>query len=211
MQNPRILRFLIENSNDETIKKHAKEKLKFTPLTAQEKSMYQGIVNYKHIPGTGGFGEEIIAEAEDKIQTGGNYTVHNPEFLTGANISICLTKEFMEAVENDRRARWRVSRKVYPPPDGPRARQVCLQRAASRLRKPYQAECSREQSRWPREEAVRLRFHRARVACKTALKLCRLRVCLRSRSVSGAARGSSRPTERQGMHRDEDRRAPDLS
>ena len=51
MQNPRILRFLIENTNDETIKKHAKDKLKFTPLTAQEKAMYQGIVNYKHIPG----------------------------------------------------------------------------------------------------------------------------------------------------------------
>ncbi|MEC1523003.1 vitamin B12-dependent ribonucleotide reductase [Neobacillus niacini] len=101
MQNPRILRFLIENTNDETIKKHAKDKLKLTPLTAQERAMYQGIVNYKHIPGTGGFGEDIIAEAEEKLQTGGNYTVHNPEFLTGANISICLTKEFMEAVEND--------------------------------------------------------------------------------------------------------------
>ncbi|NWQ39996.1 vitamin B12-dependent ribonucleotide reductase [Bacillus sp. EB106-08-02-XG196] len=101
MQNPRILRFLIENTNDETIKKHAKDKLKFTPLTAQEKAMYQGIVNYKHIPGTGGFGEEIIAEAEEKLQTGGNYTVHNSEFLTGANISICLTKEFMDAVEKD--------------------------------------------------------------------------------------------------------------
>jgi ribonucleoside-diphosphate reductase alpha chain len=102
MQNPRILRFLIENTNDETIKKHAKDKLKFTPLTAQEKAMYQGIVNYKQIPGTGGFGEEIIAEAEEKLQTGGNYTVHNSEFLTGANISICLTKEFMDAVEKDR-------------------------------------------------------------------------------------------------------------
>jgi ribonucleoside-diphosphate reductase alpha chain len=101
MQNPRILRFLIENTHDETIKKHAKDKLKLTPLTAQERAMYQGIVNYKHIPGTGGFGEAIIAEAEEKLQTGGNYTVHNPEFLTGANISICLTKEFMEAVEND--------------------------------------------------------------------------------------------------------------
>jgi ribonucleoside-diphosphate reductase alpha chain len=101
MQNPRILRFLIENTNDETIKKHAKDKLKFTPLTPQEKAMYQGIINYKHIPGTGGFGEEVIAEAEEKLQTGGNYTVHNSEFLTGANISICLTKEFMDAVEKD--------------------------------------------------------------------------------------------------------------
>ncbi|WP_026563608.1 vitamin B12-dependent ribonucleotide reductase [Bacillus sp. UNC41MFS5] len=101
MQNPRILRFLIENTNDETIKKLAKDKLKFTPLTPRETAMYQGIVNYKNIQGFGGFDENIIADAEEKLLTGGNYTVHNSEFLTGANISVCLTKEFMEAVEND--------------------------------------------------------------------------------------------------------------
>jgi ribonucleoside-diphosphate reductase alpha chain len=101
MQNPRILRFLIENTNDESIKKHAKDKLKFTPLTLQETAMYQGIVNYKNIPGFGGFDESIIADAEEKLLTGGNYTVHNSEFLTGANISVCLTKEFMDAVETD--------------------------------------------------------------------------------------------------------------
>ncbi|WP_174734155.1 vitamin B12-dependent ribonucleotide reductase [Mesobacillus harenae] len=101
MQNPRILRFLIENTEDETIKKHAKDKLKFTPLTLQEEAMYQGIVNYKGIPGYGGFSKDIIKSAEEKLVTGGNYTVHNSEFLTGANISICLTKEFMDAVEKD--------------------------------------------------------------------------------------------------------------
>lgn len=101
MQNPRILRFLIDNTEDEKIKKLAKDKLKFTPLTEQEKAMYQGIVNYKNIPGYGGFSEDIIAHAEETLETGGTYSVHNPEFLTGANISVCLTKEFMEAVEND--------------------------------------------------------------------------------------------------------------
>jgi ribonucleoside-diphosphate reductase alpha chain len=101
MQNPRILRFLLENTNDEQIKKAAQDKLKFTPLTEQEKAMYQGIINYKHIPGYGGFSEKIIKDAEEKLKTGGTYSVHNPEFLTGANISVCLTKEFMEAVEND--------------------------------------------------------------------------------------------------------------
>jgi ribonucleoside-diphosphate reductase alpha chain len=101
MQNPRILRYLIENTNDEMIKNLASEKLKFTPLTEQEKQMYQGIVNFKHIPGYGGFSEKIIKEAEQKLRDGGNYSVHNPEFLTGANISVCLTKEFMQAVEED--------------------------------------------------------------------------------------------------------------
>lgn len=101
MQNPRILRFLIDNTKDETIKKHAKDKLKFKPLTLQETAMYQGIVNYKNIPGFGGFDEKIIADAEEKLEIGGHFSVHNPEFLTGANISVCLTKEFMEAVEAD--------------------------------------------------------------------------------------------------------------
>ncbi|MEI3606798.1 vitamin B12-dependent ribonucleotide reductase [Pseudogracilibacillus sp. SE30717A] len=101
MQNPRILRYLIENTNDEQIKQLANEKLKFTPLTETEKDLYQGIVNYKTMPGLGGFTKEAIKEAEVKLNTGGTYSVHNSEFLTGANISVCLTKEFMEAVEND--------------------------------------------------------------------------------------------------------------
>ncbi|MDQ0213844.1 ribonucleoside-diphosphate reductase alpha chain [Oikeobacillus pervagus] len=102
MQNPRILRFLIENTKDERIKKSAEEKLKFIPLTLQEEVMYQGIVNYKEIPGYGGFSEAIIKDAEEKLRTGGTYSVHNPEFLTGANISVCLTKDFMQAVENNK-------------------------------------------------------------------------------------------------------------
>lgn len=101
MQNPRILRYLIENTNDEGIRKAAEEKLKFTPLTEQEREMYQGIVNYKNMPGYGGFSEKIIQDAELKLHLGGTYSVHNPEFLTGANISVCLTKEFMKAVEED--------------------------------------------------------------------------------------------------------------
>ena len=101
MQNPRILQFLLENSNDTQIKQLVKEKLKFMPLTEVEKAMYQGILNYQTLPGQGGFDEKVFKEAEEKLRLGGTYSVNNPEFLTGANISICLTKEFMAAVEND--------------------------------------------------------------------------------------------------------------
>lgn len=101
MQNPRILRFLIENTEDEQIKKLAEEKLKFIPLKEKERTMYEGIVRFKDIPGFGGFTREIIEDAEEKLRDGGTYDVNNPEFLTGANISVCITKEFMEAVEND--------------------------------------------------------------------------------------------------------------
>lgn len=101
MQNPRILRFLIDNTQDQTIKKYAQDKLKFTILTDKERAMYRGILNYKNIPGQGGFNEEIFRDAEEKLSIGGTYSVHQTEFLTGANISVCLTKEFMEAVEKD--------------------------------------------------------------------------------------------------------------
>ncbi len=101
MQNPRILRFLIDNTQDQTIKKYAQDKLKFTPLTEKERAMYRGILNYKNIPGQGGFNEEIFRDAEEKLSIGGTYSVHQTEFLTGANISVCLTNEFMEAVEKD--------------------------------------------------------------------------------------------------------------
>ncbi|HLS66570.1 MAG TPA: vitamin B12-dependent ribonucleotide reductase [Pseudogracilibacillus sp.] len=101
MQNPRILRYLIENTNDEEIKQLAQEKLKFTPLTETERDLYQSVLNYKNMPGLGGFTQDALKEAEMKLKTGGTYSVHNSEFLTGANISVCLTDEFMEAVERD--------------------------------------------------------------------------------------------------------------
>lgn len=101
MQNPHVLRYLIKTTKDEQIRKAARDKLKFIPLTEQERTMYEAIVNFKHIPGYGGFTEEIIRDAEEKLRDGGRYEVHNPDFLTGANISVCLTNDFMEAVEKD--------------------------------------------------------------------------------------------------------------
>lgn len=101
MQNPRILRYIIENFEDEQIRMLAKEKLHFTPFSPKEINMYTGIVNYKHIPGHGGFDASVIHEAEKKLRDGGSYTVNNPEFLTGANISVCITDDFMDAVMKD--------------------------------------------------------------------------------------------------------------
>jgi len=98
MQNPRILRYIIENFEDEQIRMLAKEKLHFTPFSPKDINMYTGIVNYKHIPGHGGFDASVIHEAEKKLRDGGTYTVNNPEFLTGANISVCITDDFMDAV-----------------------------------------------------------------------------------------------------------------
>src|SRR6185437_16677575 len=49
----------------------------------------------------GGFNEAILKDADTKLRDGGTYSVHNVEFLTGANISVTLTDDFMRAVEED--------------------------------------------------------------------------------------------------------------
>lgn len=101
MQNPRVLRFIIEKAEDPRIKKLAKEKLKFTPLTPTEREMYETILRLQREAEEPIFSPDIIKEAEEKLKDGGIYSVNNPDFLTGANISVCLTREFMEAVEKD--------------------------------------------------------------------------------------------------------------
>lgn len=45
--------------------------------------------------------KKITKYALDLLEDGGRYSVHNPDFLTGANISVAITDEFMQAVEND--------------------------------------------------------------------------------------------------------------
>src|SRR5690625_2591498 len=97
MQNPNILRHLINTTEDEQIKRLAQEKLKFEPLSVEEKASMEIL-------------EDVLKENEDEIANeyvsklladGGRYSVHNPDFLTGANISVAITDEFMQAVEND--------------------------------------------------------------------------------------------------------------
>lgn len=101
MQNPRILRFLIENMEDEEIVTAAKNKLKFTPLTDAEKAIYEGILALEDTEvGKANFTLQAVKEAKEKLQDNGHYSVHNPDFLTGANISVCITDDLMKAIDN---------------------------------------------------------------------------------------------------------------
>jgi ribonucleoside-diphosphate reductase alpha chain len=99
MQNPRILRFIAENTEDDEIKRLATAKLKFTPLGNDEKRIYEDFVYRNDEDDIGD--TSYYQHAKALLADGGRYSVNDPEFLTGANISICLTKEFMQAVEND--------------------------------------------------------------------------------------------------------------
>lgn len=95
MQNPRVLKWLTENSNDEIIREEAHRKLKFYPLSRTEKEMYEALVDNKSTPA------HIADHAREKLLDGGKLEVLSPEFLSGANISVTLTKEFMQAVADD--------------------------------------------------------------------------------------------------------------
>ncbi len=93
MQNPRVLKWLMENSQDEQIRKEAERKLKFVALSRIEREMYEALSEAKNVP------SHIVDHAREKLADGGNLTVVNPEFLSGANISVTLTKDFMDAVK----------------------------------------------------------------------------------------------------------------
>lgn len=100
MQNPRILQFLIENIEDEDIVREAKNKLKFVPLRDDEMDMYETLNNLEEErPGT--LKRGAMERVRELLKNKGRYEVNNPEFLNGANISVAITKEFMEAVEKD--------------------------------------------------------------------------------------------------------------
>ena len=96
MQNPNVLQHLIRTTNDEQIRKLAQDKLKFTPLSDVEKEALS-----KYVDETFSGSLESYEWANKLLTDGGRYSVHNPEFLTGANISVAITDEFMQAVEND--------------------------------------------------------------------------------------------------------------
>ena len=96
MQNPLILEWLSKNSPDDEIKEEARNKLKFTPLSNIEREYYQEIADKEPT-----LSPELVDWAREKLHEGGKYEVVNPDFLSGANISVTLTKEFMHAIEND--------------------------------------------------------------------------------------------------------------
>lgn len=94
MQNPKVLQWLVKNSKDAKVREEAENKLKFKPLSIEETLMYEAILHSDA-------SETIKSSARDVLFEGGKYEVQNPDFLTGANISVAITKEFMEAVENN--------------------------------------------------------------------------------------------------------------
>ncbi len=95
MQNPRVLKWLSENSKDEQVRELAQRKLKFIPLSRLERQMLETLIESKNTPA------DVLDYAQQTLLEGGRLEVVNPEFLSGANISVTLTDECMEAVEKN--------------------------------------------------------------------------------------------------------------
>ncbi len=96
MQKPSVLKYISENFKDSRIKQLANDKLKFRPLSAERKQILEAVANAgDSVDG------KVLKIAQDKLQAGGEYEIHHPEFLTGANISVAITDDFMTAVKND--------------------------------------------------------------------------------------------------------------
>ncbi|WP_278841938.1 vitamin B12-dependent ribonucleotide reductase [Holdemania filiformis] len=95
MQNPRVLKWLSENNKDEQVRELAQRKLKFIPLSRLERQMLETLIENKNTPA------DVLDYAQQTLLEGGRLEVVNPEFLSGADISVTLTDEFMEAVERD--------------------------------------------------------------------------------------------------------------
>ncbi len=94
MQNPKILLWISENFENPIIQRLAKDKLKFIPFTAFETKLLEEAIKSST-------DKQLVSEAKEKLVIGGSYEVINPEFLTGANISVGITHDFMKAVENN--------------------------------------------------------------------------------------------------------------
>lgn len=90
MQNVNILRWILENMKDKLIVAEAKRKIKFTPLTPDENEMHQMIVNNKDNVSLSTYEHSLKL-----LNDGGHWEVVNNQFLTGANISVAISDDFM--------------------------------------------------------------------------------------------------------------------
>lgn len=107
MQNPNILRHIIKTTKDEEIRSVAESKLKFEPLSSEEEKAFKA--TNAMLDASKAFGldvpDDVLKDAEHAkkiVRDGGKFTVHNPDFLTGANISVTISSDLMQAVEDDR-------------------------------------------------------------------------------------------------------------
>ncbi len=93
MQNSNILKHLKNNSPYEYIRKLASEKLTFKSLSTHSIDVIEKLFKQEN--------QKLSQESRKIIKNSGVWEVNNPEFLSGANISIAISDDFMKAVKED--------------------------------------------------------------------------------------------------------------
>lgn len=63
--------------------------------------MYQATVELRELS-PNKVSDQAYQEAKEFLNLGGHYEVNSPDFLTGANISVAISNDFMKAVKNNR-------------------------------------------------------------------------------------------------------------
>ncbi len=96
MQKPSVLEYIKNHFKDSDIIRLAEEKLRFRPLSEERKAILQAFLNCGEKAD-----KKMIEKSKAKLDLGGEYEVNYPEFLTGANISVAITDDFMAAVKAD--------------------------------------------------------------------------------------------------------------
>lgn len=96
MQNPDVLRKIQAENTNPVVKQLIAEKLVFTPLAPADREYTEYVLAHKlDLPAA------QKQQLQQKLALNGHYEVRDTEFLSGANISVCITKEFMDAVISD--------------------------------------------------------------------------------------------------------------
>jgi ribonucleoside-diphosphate reductase alpha chain len=85
----------MENTQDELIKREIKNKLEPVKLTSEEKELINHF--FQNNPSS-----LEAKNLKEKLTNKEQWKVRNSEFLVGANISVCISDRFMEAVKNDK-------------------------------------------------------------------------------------------------------------
>lgn len=96
VQNPHVLTRLMKETQDKWIEQEIRNKLEFVKLSEQEEQ----IIKFFFANQPDGSNLQFSAWQEKLVQQG-QWQVRNPEFLSGANISVCLSDRFMSAVKDD--------------------------------------------------------------------------------------------------------------
>ena len=97
MQKPEILLWIIEKSKNSKIIEAAKLKLSFKPLDELDLKWYKNIISDKKVDKN----SKKYLIAKKRYEEKGIWGVKHPEFLSGSNISVAISDDFMNAIEND--------------------------------------------------------------------------------------------------------------